>query len=320
MNNSYEQGYEQKNEANNAGKNNGSTTESLVRLLVTTCYSRINLSDATKFGTLRKQFKEMLSMEERKYQGQQEKYNNLRNIIDLFFDYITDDRVVSQVRSGKLTKKSFETNFLADIMSVPKRKFDMKDLYRTDLIASVGKNSSTKNVRMSFKNNGQEHIYIDNNGRSYKLTDIGSIVYEEWGGIKSDLTIYQLEKKLLNGETSKDLICTRIIISEMENPKYKKAVLEELLSEDNIHKSNAGIYVGQILKRKQSNNKDLPHTEHQTTNEYTYRIDDEYVLEYDATELSAVVEAIKQIVNKDREKNTNYRSNNMGQFDDLGTR
>ena len=54
--------------------------------------------------------------------------------------------------------------------------------------------------------------------------------------------------------------------------------------------------------------------------EYTYRIDDEYVLEYDATELSAVVEAIKQIVNQDREKNTNYRSNNMGQFDDLGTR
>ena len=320
MNNSYEQGYEKKNEANNAGKNNGSTTESLVRLLVTTCYSRINLSDATKLGTLRKQFKEMLSMEERKYQGQQEKYNNLRNVIDLFFDYITDDRVVAQVRSGKLTKKSLETNFLADIMSVPKRKFDMKDLYRTDLIASVGKNSSTKNVRISFKNNGQEHIYTDNNGRSYKLTDIGSIVYEEWGGIKSDLTIYQLEKKLLNGETSKDLICTRIIISEMENPKYKKAVLEELLSEDNIHKSNAGIYVGQILKRKQSNNKDLPHTEHQTTNEYTYRIDDEYVLEYDATELSAVVEAIKQIVNQDREKNTNYRSNNMGQFDDLGTR
>lgn len=320
MNNSHEQGYEQKNEANNAGKNNGSTTESLVRLLVTTCYSRINLSDATKLGTLRKQFKDMLSMEERKYQGQQEKYNNLRNVIDLFFDYITDDRVVAQVRSGKLTKKSLETNFLADIMSVPKRKFDMKDLYRTDLIASVGKNSSTKNVRMSFKNNGQEHIYIDNNGRSYKLTDIGNIVYEEWGGIKSDLTIYQLEKKLLNGETSKDLICTRIIISEMENPKYKKAVLEELLSENNIHKSNAGIYVGQILKRKQSNNKDLPHTEHQTTNEYTYRIDDEYVLEYDATELSAVVEAIKQIVNQDREKNTNYRSNNMGQFDDLGTR
>ena len=312
--------YEQENESNRNGRNRGSTAESLVRLLVTTCYSRIILSDASKLDKLRKQFKEMISMEESKYQGEKEKYDNLRNIVDSFFNYITDDRVVAQVKSGKLRKKNLETNFLADIMSVPKRKFDMKDLYRTDLIASVGKNSSTKNVRMSFKNNGQEHMYIDNNGRSYKLTDIGSIVYEEWGGIKSDLTIYQLEKKLLNGETSKDLICTRIIISEMENPKYKKAVLEELLSENNIHKSNAGIYVGQILKRKQSNNKDLPHTEHQTTNEYTYRIDDEYVLEYDATELSAVVEAIKQIVNQDREKNTNYRSNNMGQFDDLGTR
>ena len=29
----------------------------------------------------------------------------------------------------------------------------------------------------------------------YKLTDIGSILYEEWGGIKSDLSIYQLEKE-----------------------------------------------------------------------------------------------------------------------------
>ena len=320
MNNLYEQENESGRENNRANEGRGSTVESLVRLLVTTCYSRINLSEANKLDNLKKQFKEMLSMEESKYQTEHQKYDYLRNVIDLFFDYITEERIVAQIKNGKLSKKDLESNFLADIMSVPKRKFDMKDLYRTDLIASVGKNSSTKNVRMSFKNNGQEHMYIDNNGRSYKLTDIGSIVYEEWGGIKSDLTIYQLEKKLLNGETSKDLICTRIIISEMENPKYKKAVLEELFSDDNIHKSNVGIYIGQIQKRIQSSNKELPHTETQTTNEYTYRIDDEYVLEYDATELSAVVEAIKQIVNQDREKNTNYRSNNMGQFDDLGTR
>ncbi len=293
--------YEQENESNRKGKNRGSTAESLVRLLVTTCYSRIILSDASKLDKLRKQFKEMISMEESKYQGEKEKYDNLRNIVDSFFNYITDDRVVAQVKSGKLSKKNLETNFLADIMSVPKRKFDMKDLYRSDLIASVGKNSNTKNVKMSFKSNGQEHIYTDTNGKHYKLTDIGSILYEEWGGIKSDLSIYQLEKEKSNGEVSKDLICTRIIISEMGNPKYRKAVLEELFSEENIHKSNAGIYIGQIQKRKQSSDKDLPHTETQTTNEYTYRIDDEYVLEYDATELSAVVEAIKQVINQDKE-------------------
>ena len=293
--------YEQENESNRNGRNRGSTAESLVRLLVTTCYSRIILSDASKLDKLRKQFKEMISMEESKYQGEKEKYDNLRNIVDSFFNYITDDRVVAQVKSGKLSKKNLETNFLADIMSVPKRKFDMKDLYRSDLIASVGKNSNTKNVKMSFKSNGQEHIYTDTNGKHYKLTDIGSILYEEWGGIKSDLSIYQLEKEKSNGEVSKDLICTRIIISEMGNPKYRKAVLEELFSEENIHKSNAGIYIGQIQKRKQSSDKDLPHTETQTTNEYTYRIDDEYVLEYDATELSAVVEAIKQVINQDKE-------------------
>ena len=207
--------YEQENESNRKGKNRGSTAESLVRLLVTTCYSRIILSDASKLDKLRKQFKEMISMEESKYQGEKEKYDNLRNIVDSFFNYITDDRVVAQVKSGKLSKKNLETNFLADIMSVPKRKFDMKDLYRSDLIASVGKNSNTKNVKMSFKSNGQEHIYTDTNGKHYKLTDIGSILYEEWGGIKSDLSIYQLEKEKSNGEVSKDLICTRIIISEM---------------------------------------------------------------------------------------------------------
>ena len=92
MDNQYNQenkaNFEQENKAKDAGKNSGSTTESLVRLLVTTCYSRINLSGANKFESLRNQFKEMLSLEERKYQGQQEKYNNLRNAIDLFFDYI----------------------------------------------------------------------------------------------------------------------------------------------------------------------------------------------------------------------------------------
>ncbi len=317
MNNLYEQENESGRENNRANEGRGSTVESLVRLLVTTCYSRINLSDASKLDNLKKQFKEMLSMEESKYQTEHQKYDYLRNVIDLFFDYITEERIVAQIKNGKLSKKDLESNFLADIMSVPKRKFDMKDLYRSDLIASIGKGSNTKNVKMSFKNNGQEHVYIDTNGKHFKLTDIGSILYEEWGGIKSDLTIYQLEKEQQNGKISKDLICTRIIISEMENPKYRKAVLEELFSDDNIHKSNVGIYIGQIQKRIQSSNKELPHTETQTTNEYTYRLDDEYVLEYDATELSAVVEAIKQFINQDKEDKADKKSyNNFNHYDE----
>ena len=303
--------FKQENENIQKQKSKGSTVESLVSLLVTTCYSRINLSDASKLDNLRQQFKEMLSMEENKYPDEKQKYDYLRNIMDLFFDYITDEKVVDKIKNGKLSKKNIESDFLANLTNVPKRKFDMKDLYRSDLIASVEKNSNVKNVKMSFKNSGQEHIYTDANGKHFKLTDIGSILYEEWGGIRSDLTIYQLEKEQSRGKFLKELICTRIIIAEMGNPKYKRAVLEELLSDDNIHKSNAGIYIGQILRRKQSGNNDLPHTETQTTNEYTYRIDDEYVLEYDATELSAVVEAIKQFISygsKDKSGRNSYNS------------
>ena len=307
------------NNLGNSNESKGSSVESLVRLLVTTTYSRINLHSSRianepmelgKFTNLREKFKEMLYMEERKYPEEKQKYESLRNIVDKFFSYITNKKVVDGIQNGKISKKDLENNFLSEITYKAKRKYNMQDLYRTDLIASIYRNGSEKNVIMSFKDNGQEHVYKDNYGTSYRLTDIGSIAYEEWSGIKSDLSIYQLIKENTNGTTSKDLICTKVNIPEMDNPNYKKAVLEELFSHENIHKSNVGIYIGQIVKRKPTDNNDLVNTEKQTTNEYTYRVSSEYVLEYDSTELSAVIEAIKKFINHDKMNQPESRPHN----------
>lgn len=283
-------------------KSKGSTVKGLVGFLITTCFSRLNNQNHEKIEAYRGKIKEMLNMEERQHRGEEQRYNYLRDTVDSFFDYVESEEITRKIQNGKLSKAELENSFLEDIMNIPKRKYDMRDLYNPELISSYREDPSLKKVKVLLRNDGPQHVYIDDNGRRVILTDVGSVAYEEWGGIRADLSMYQLQKERPNGTFTQNIVCTKVIIPDMEEQGYRDAVLKELFSDENISKANASSYIGQISRRKKSNSTDLPRTERQTASEYTYRIDDNYVLEYDATELTAVVEAVRQYSRGDRRK------------------
>lgn len=283
-------------------RNTENRVKSLVRFLIATCFSKLNGQTPKRLENYKLKIKEMLNVEERQHRGEEEKYNYLRDTVDLFFNYVGSEEIVKKVQSGRISKGELEDDFLEDVINVPKRKYDMRDLYKPDLISSHEGNKDLKRTRVLLKKDGTRHIYTDEDGKKVILTDVGTIEYEEWPGMSADLSMYLLQKERSNGTFTQNIVCTKVIIANMEEPGYRDAVLKELFSDKNINRSNASSYIGQIFKRRKSNNTDLPKTEKQTGSEYTYRIDDNYVLEYDAAELTAVVEAARQYSRSDRRK------------------
>lgn len=298
----------------NAGKNKGMTPKSLVTFMITTCFSRIATLDFNRADRMKEPIKKMLQNERRNHPGEDERYDQLDEIVDGFFEYIKDPKIAKQIANKEITKAELEEMILSDVANIPKRKYDMSDLYRQDLIAVSQANPSKRKVSVA-RNIGQTYEYKDKEGKKVLITDVGQIGYEEWGGIHARLSIYKIQKQLDDGGFSSDLVCSSIAISEMHIPKYRDAVLDELLSEENMHGGKVGPYIGRISREKKQDPYDLPHTERQDANGYSYRIDDEYILEYDATELTAVIEAIRNNYNRNK-MTAQYRNspNSTGTF------
>ena len=298
-----------------ARKNRGMTPKTLVKFMISTCFARISSLDFERMDRMKVPLKKMLLNERKSHPGEDEKYDRLDEIIDGFFEYIKNPKIIEKIKNNVLTKAQLEELILSDVANLPKRKYDMSDLYREDLIA-VYASGSTKRKSEFIDKKGQAHEYYDSTGRKIIITDVGQIVYEEWGGIHASLSVYLIQKQLDNGSFSNDLVCSSIAISQMHIPKYKEAVLEELLSDENINNGKVGPYIGRISRENKQNLQDLPHTERQNANGYLYRIDDEYVLEYDATEITAVIEAVRNINTRRKftEKFMNLSSGNGGHY------
>lgn len=275
-------------------KNRGMTPKTLVKFIISTCFARISSLDFERMCRMKEPLKKMLLNERKSHPGEDEKYDRLDEIIDGFFEYIKNPKIIEKIKSNRLTKAQLEELILTDVANLPKRKYDMSDLYRNDLIA-VDVSGSLKRKAEFIDKKGQTHEYIDSKSRKIIITNIGQIVYEEWGGIRASLSVYRIQKQFDDGRVSNDFVCSSIAISQMHIPKYREAVLGELLSDENIHKGKVGPYIGRISREKKQNVQDLPHTQKQNANRYSYRIDDEYVLEYDATELTAVIETVRNI-------------------------
>lgn len=75
----------------------------------------------------------------------------------------------------------------------------------------------------------------------------------------------------------------------MENMEYRAAVLEELLSRNNIELSNVGGYIGEIEKAPIDEKEFGKGKEKVMAGNYCYRITPDYMLIYRSAELDAVV-------------------------------
>ncbi len=276
------------------------TPESLLKIMTTMCFSRIG---TPKIEGLKEDAKSMLKINSDKNPERKKEYSQLEELIEKFFEYITNPIIVKQVKNGEISRKDFEEMILSDILDIPKRKYDMRDLYDKSLIMdSIVIFEKDRESHSESRQGMQTREYFDKDGKMVSITKVGDIAYKEWGGIMASLPIFKVKRFKQNGDEEENLVCSRINFSQMHESKYRNAVINELLSEKNIHNSNVGSYVGQIVKREIKSESDEQHEEVQNTNEYSYRIDDEYVLVYDATELSAVIEGIRNYKEKSKRK------------------
>ena len=128
---------------------------------------------------------------------------------------------------------------------------------------------------------------------STKLTQIGALEYTDWMGMEnlSGLPYYKIEKQNENGEVSIYKVFSHIDIGKMETDvDYRAAVIDTLLDENNITKTNCGGYIGSIEKVEEGRGL-----------QDTVIANSKYSLVFDSTDATAVVK-LRNIVKDMQEK------------------
>lgn len=174
----------------------------------------------------------------------------------------------------------------ATILENSKRAYDMSGMFNQGLIQSISdtKGLGKLNNVMYLTKQETEHDVFDSRGMKITIQKVGTLHYKTTFGITKDISQYRITREI-NGKQYQVKVFTNIAIFKLDNEKYKAAVLNELLSEENIQLSNADGYIGTIEDSDISLEKG---EEEKEMFRYAYKIDDTYSIVYDAEDLSAV--------------------------------
>lgn len=145
-----------------------------------------------------------------------------------------------------------------------------------------------------------EIFVFDHQGGQVIVHEIGELEYTVGTIGGNTIRRYSVRKEFKDSEPSEDYVFSNINLYEMgTNLEYCEAVLYELLSDNNIKRSNAGGYIGEISDRlgelkqmKVGQEKDDGDYIYRTP--YTSKDGKPYGLYYDSEVLSAVVEFARQ--------------------------
>lgn len=135
---------------------------------------------------------------------------------------------------------------------------------------------------------------------STKITQIGTLTYTDWMRMEdlSGLPYYKIEKENQNGEVSVYKVFSHINIEKMENDTdYRAAVIDTLLDESNMIKTNCGGYIGSIETVEEGSGL-LD----------TVKANSRYSLVFDSTDATAVVK-LRNIVKQMQEKEARVKQN-----------
>ena len=265
----------------------------LLIFLVNTYFSRINNLDNNKISQLKAAFHSFVDNTENKEPHNAELCNKKRLVIDSFFEFMKKPEIIEKIKTYGIDKRRFIEKYGREILGDTfekksddaKRKYSMNDLYLPNLIASDKFSNAKKEIFIPAKKN-IEYEYIDKSGKIVKITLLGSLHFEEWNGVQSSINKYRIQRQTGENEFSDNQVYTTIIIPKMEDVDYREAVIEELLSNENIELSNCGGYIGKIENSNQAGEKG---EEIQDNSGYSYRINNKYILYFDATEVAAAI-------------------------------
>lgn len=220
-----------------------------------------------------------------------EYYYKMFDIADKFYEFISLPEVRNAIISGKLDASEFDSMYKEQILGDEKRTYDMSSMFREDyLMKSDNSQTGELGRKLLFMpQKGTSHIYKDAKGNEIIIEEIGVLHMQQWNGVRSHVNKYRVQKQADNGSVDIKEVYSCISIFDMEDPKYQRAVLEELLSQNNIMLSNASGYIGEISDTPESMKGKEGKHEKMIDGMYYYKVNDEYSLRYDGADLSAVV-------------------------------
>ena len=278
-------------ECNNISNECKKEIEKLIKFMVDWCFSKINNLDDKKISDYHSGILKLLNNQKIKEPKRTELYKEMENIISSFFELIKNPEVVEAIKTKKIKKNDFINKYTEQLTGKRKRKYRMKDLYNATTKDLV-KKASTRMIRSHNRVGltSTEHLYYDSERRMIQIISLGELTFQEWNNINNSIHVYKIRKQVGDNKFIEKIVYSDIIIANMENPKYRNAVTEELLSDNNLMLSECEGYIGDVIKLKSLDNKDVSGSERQNSNGYIYRIDDEYVLMYDSTRVTAAMD------------------------------
>lgn len=179
-------------------------------------------------------------------------------------------------------------DFADEMLGIPKRKYDMSDMFNPGLIASKklsnGLNKKLVDVKI-LKEDDRRRIPYVTESEDYIIEEIGELVYIDGINLVDNLKQYSIIMPDGCGrKTERKIFTNEIDFNALETEKdYSEAFFNELLSFNNMDKSNAGGYIGELV-----HSNGLKPTEEKIDNGgfYTYGVN-KYAISYDAMAVTA---------------------------------
>ena len=151
-------------------------------------------------------------------------------------------------------------------------------------------NEEIKDIKLYQKKLLTTHTFGDT-----KITQLGKVTHTDWRDVEDliGLPYYRIEKIDEKGRIKEYKVFTRINIGEMknkDNEAYKNAVLEVLLDERNMTRTNCGGYIGSIESVEKGN-----------VSSEAVKANDKYSLVFDKNDATVVVK-LRKIIKDKKEK------------------
>ena len=277
--------------------------EATLRLIVKAYFSRAKELNDSNITSIYDGLKERVASMQRNYQIELEKakaegrtipnkdyfYTRLNNVLDNFIALIRDKKVLEEIKSKRISEGNFIEKYKNILMKDEKRDYDMSEMFNPSLIAQKSQFSMMKALSYRPTEKSQGAYFEDRDGRIVTIMFLGTLKFKTWNGEQDSISKYKIQKANKNSEIllSED-VYSNISIFNMDDVQYRDAVLEELLSDDNILLSNCNGYIGEIEldpKEKEPEGQQL-----ETSTRFKYRIDNKYIISYNSTPLTAVIE------------------------------
>lgn len=215
-----------------------------------------------------------------------EEIKDFYDILDRVYKMFSDPETRELIVNSGLGKNELMEKYAYRILGAQRKEEDVTELFNDDLIETV-RTSNKKNIH--YKSNEPEALtyeFTGDDGKVVTIKNVGGLYYRTAFGVMKNVNKYIINRQGENSPEKSEEVFSNILIVCMHDPNYRNAVLSGLLGEENIARSKSNGYVGAISKQK---NALRIGEEELEAGVYTYKFSDEYSIEYDAEDMTAVM-------------------------------